>query len=171
MELKNSEGKVESNLEKVCDTYHLAIEKKTEKIAEEMAAFDESEDEEKEAIRTAGIHPGRTEFKFKELTSEEVRKVINNLPRKTSCGVDQILYIEIKDGEFFVTPLLTNIINLTLKTSHWPKSWSNSIIKPLYKGEGELNDPYSYRPVALTCALSRVAEKILAHQLSSHLED
>ena len=94
------------------------------------------------------------QFNFQKVTLEEVEEILLNLPRKTSAGDDQISYIEIKDASHYVTPMLNAIVNLIIETSHWPKVWSNSIIKPLYKGEGDIHDASCYRPVALTCCLS-----------------
>ena len=79
-------------------------------------------------------------------------------------------YIELRDAKYYVTPMLTQIVNLIIETSHWPKQWSNSLIKPLYKGDGgDPSEASSYRPVALTNALSRVTEKVLSTQITRYI--
>ena len=141
MELKNKDGKLESNLEEVANIYHEAIEEKIENIAQSMLEYEESEEEEERGLSEAGVRRGSEEFNFRPVTQEEVEEVIQKLPRKTSSGDDQVSYIEIKDAAYYVAPMLTTIINLIIQTSHWPKVWSNSVIKPLYKGETDQQNP------------------------------
>ena len=47
----------------------------------------------------------------------------------------------------------------------------NSILKPLLKPRLDKLDASSYRPVALTSAISRVAEKVLNEQLSDFISE
>ena len=128
-------------MEKVANIYHEAIENKVNKIAEEMKKYEETEEEELVGLQEAGIRSGIEEFEFKQTTLEEVEEILMNLPRKTSAGEDQVSYIELRDGAYYVAPLLTKIINLIIETSFWPKQWSNSLIKPLLKVRVMLTTP------------------------------
>ena len=102
------------------------------------------------------------------MTEREVFKVLQNAPRKTSSGSDELSYIELIDGRESVAPILTEIINGIIRLGHWPSSWRTSIIKPLFKGGPDKQDPSKYRPISLTAAPSRLVEKILNGQLQEH---
>ena len=104
-------------------------------------------------------------FEFTEISEDYMRKRILELPRKASCGDDDIAYIDIIAGERYTVKLLTEITNMILVTRHWPRSWKNSILKPLYKGIGDRWKAGNYRPVALTSAISRLVERIVNEQL------
>ena len=167
--LKDKDGKVIMKPEKVAERYHEVIQEKVEKIAREMDQWREDEETEEEELKRIGMRMDIPEFQFKKISQEQMRDIIHNLPKKSSTGTDEVSYIEIKDGEYYVAPLLTEIINGVIETGYWPDEWKSSIIKPLYKSKGVKLDAKSYRPVSLTSALGRTAERVLNSQLIEHL--
>ena len=46
-----------------------------------------------------------------------------------------------------------------------PSSFRHAHVMTLYKGEGELTDPDSYRPISITSVIARVYERIHKHEL------
>ena len=116
-------------------------------------------------MRHSGITDRGKTFEFRKVRKVDVKNTIEGLPRKTSSGDEYISYIEIKDGEFYVTEMLTEIVNRITELGHWPSQWVNSILKPLYNGKGDRLQPGLYRPVAVTSALSRTVERLLNDQL------
>ena len=61
------------------------------------------------------------EFQFSLVDQSKVEEILCNLPKKTSCGDDEISYMELKDSSFYISAPLTQIINLKIKTNHWPR--------------------------------------------------
>ncbi|KAF2343635.1 Reverse transcriptase domain, partial [Trinorchestia longiramus] len=47
--------------------------------------------------------------------------------------------------------------------------WKHSIIKPLHKA-GEINTASNYKPISLLPVLSKILEKVISNQLSTHLD-
>ena len=95
--------------------------------------------------------------------SDEVKRrgsIINDLPKKLSTGEDQISYADIKDCENFSVKMMTFITNEIIATKFWPRLWTNSIIKALFKGGKKKTDSTAYRPISLTSAVSLVVERI-----------
>ena len=172
-ELRNEKGKVETNMEKVAEIFHSRLEDKVNTIASDMEEFcEEKEEEEHELDRIfKSVRPVSERFKFKEVELETVEKIMNELERKTSCGDDGVSYLDLVDGSFYSVPFIHFISNMIIQTNHWPRTWKNSIIKPLYKGSDDKWDAASYRPVALTPAISRIVEKILNKQMLDFLEE
>ncbi|KAF2346149.1 Reverse transcriptase domain [Trinorchestia longiramus] len=56
-----------------------------------------------------------------------------------------------------------------METNKFPDQWKHSIIKPLYKA-GDINTASNYRPISLLPVLSKILEKVISNQLSTHLD-
>ncbi|KAF2346651.1 Reverse transcriptase domain [Trinorchestia longiramus] len=65
--------------------------------------------------------------------------------------------------------LLHLIINTSIATNKFPDQWKHSIIKPLHKA-GDINTVSNYRPISLLPVLSKILEKVISNQLSTHLD-
>ena len=134
-----------------------------------MEEFTETEEEERSSLEEMFPRNAANSFNFSPIQRTKVKKIIKNLPSKSSFGDDEISYNEIKDAAYYLIDPLLLIINTIITTGHWPSQWKNSIIKPLLKPGLDKMEPSSYRPIALTNALSRLAEKILNEQLSDYI--
>ena len=82
-------------------------------------------------------------FNLSKVSKDQVEDTLRKLPKKTSFGDNEVAYTEIVDGMYYTADLITSIINLIIETGHWPNSWKNSLIKPLFKS-GDKWDPSSY---------------------------
>jgi hypothetical protein len=51
-----------------------------------------------------------------------------------------------------------------------PARWKESFITPIFKNKGVPTDPQNYRPIGITCVLSKVFEGFLCDSLVTHLE-
>ena len=92
-------------------------------------------------------------------TSEtEIRKLIENLPNKSSSGHDNISNILLKKICPIITQPLVLIFNLSLLHGVFPSRMKLSEITPLHKG----NESYyttNYRPISLLLTISKLLEK------------
>ena len=68
-----------------------------------------------------------------------------------------------------LTPILTELINLSLNNSVFPYCLKVAKITPIFK-KGSVNDPSNYRPISVLSAVSKIAEKIVTNQILDHLE-
>ena len=59
---------------------------------------------------------------------------------------------------------LTHLFNISLTTATVPNVWKLAIIIPIFK-KGSRSVPSNYRPISLTCCLSRVLENIICKKL------
>ena len=86
-----------------------------------------------------------------------------------------------KDPDGFTPYLLTKILpSLTMplstifqsfmSTANIPTSWKRSIITPIFK-KGLASDPNNYRPIAITSIFSKLMERVIVQDVSSHLRD
>ena len=105
---------------------------------------------------------------FKPLTEDETRKLINNMAPK-HCKLDPLPTWIIKECIDEFLPLITKIINVSLKTGEMPRPLKHAIIKPLLKKEGLSLELQNYRPVSNMKYLSKVIESAVIDQYNDHL--
>ena len=91
---------------------------------------------------------------FKPVTEDEVSKCINESPTK-SCPLDPI-------------PTL----NYSLIDGSFPSAFKRAVVTPLIKKASlPRNDLKNYRPVSGLCFLSKLVERVVAMQLTSHINN
>jgi len=99
---------------------------------------------------------------------------VENILKKmkpSSCALDPCPSSLIKSNRAAISPLITQIINKSLKSGHVPLPLKTAIIKPLLKKSTLDQDILSnYRPISHLPFLSKVLEKAVATQLQLHLE-
>ena len=100
-----------------------------------------------------------------EITSNEVEKVINLLKRSKSHGLDLLLneyFIELCD---FLLPFIVEIFNAVLENGHFPKSWCEAIVIPVYKNKGNIDFTNNYRGISLLSNLAKLFTAVLNQRL------
>jgi hypothetical protein len=66
---------------------------------------------------------------------------------------------------------ISHLVKLSLSAGVFPSAFKTAIIHPVYKGGGKVrNDPASYRPVAILCALYKVLETVAKEDLETFME-
>ena len=97
------------------------------------------------------------EFFFKEISFNEIKKIIKSLNRKKSAIVLASVLIDSMD---VYLPLLTDIINDSLKGGIFPDELKLAEVIPLFKKAGPF-DKTNYRPVSLLSHISKVLKNKL----------
>ena len=100
---------------------------------------------------------------------KEVDSIISSLNNTSAFGFDHIDTYILKLIKPEILPAVTHIINLSISTKKFPKSWKKSKIIPLHKKDDPL-DPKNYRPVAILPILSKVLERAVFNQFISYLD-
>ena len=70
-------------------------------------------------------------------------------------------------ADIIVAPL-TFIINNSLESGVFPRSWKIAKVIPLFKNKGSKTDKTKYRPVSLLKATSKVVEFIVNKEVLSY---
>ena len=100
-----------------------------------------------------------------------MRKTINNLPTKNSCGFDGISTKLLKVIEPVILKSLTLLINQVLYSGVFPKKLKIAKVIPIFKKD----DPSlfeNYRPISLLLpTISKVLEKLIFIQLYSYFNE
>ena len=104
-------------------------------------------------------------------TKKEVLDVINKLKNNKACGVDNIINEFIKCCPVAIYDILVMIFNIILNTGIVPTIWSISLIQPIYKGKGSVNEPDNFRGISLISCLSKIFTAVINNRLSFYLND
>ena len=108
---------------------------------------------------------------FELATEGEIIKLIMKSSSK-SCDLDPIPTSLLKDCLDILIKPITDIINLSIKTSTFPEKFKEAHVKPLLKKSSlSKNDLKNYRPVSNLNFISKILEKIVASRLQSHISN
>ena len=108
-------------------------------------------------------------FNLQAVHPDTVSKIIGNLKSSHSCGLDTIDAYVIKLVRAELVPVLTHIINLSIRENIFPTTWKNAKIIPLHKKDEQTN-PKNYRPVALLSIFSKILERAIFQQVVEYME-
>ena len=107
--------------------------------------------------------------KFAALTEGEVRKVIASLNTK-SFELDPIPTHILKEMLDPVLPLITKIVNLSLKTGTFSQDWKIAIVRPLLKKLGLALISSNFWPVSNPPFISKVVKRSMLLQIIHHYD-
>ena len=111
-----------------------------------------------------------TIFNFQNIDEETVRKTIQTLPSKNSCGLDGISSKLIKIIEPAIIKPLTLLINQVLNTDIFPDELNIAKVIPLFKKYYSTLLKH-YRPISLLSTIAKVIEKMIFTQLSPYFNE
>jgi hypothetical protein len=94
-------------------------------------------------------------FIYEKLT--KIKSAINTTP-------DKIPYILLKRCASPLASAVTQIFSYSMMTGTIPKIWKEAIVRPIHK-KGCTDSVNNYRPIALTCSLSKIMERIVRDNL------
>src|ERR1700755_2788144 len=88
--------------------------------------------------------------------------------RKAS-GPDGIPPRVLRECASELASVLVQLYSLCLNTNTFPQCWKRALVQPIPK-KGSRSDPSNYRPIPLTCILSKIFETLLSSHFLDHLE-
>ena len=106
---------------------------------------------------------------FTELSSAELKKIVQNLPNKNS-PLDIIPNWLLKDCFDELEPVLLYIVNHSIKEGEFPQSLKHACVIPTVKDfSGNHDDLKNYRPISNLSTISKILEKCVSNQLNEYL--
>ena len=109
-------------------------------------------------------------FTFHEETEETISKLIDNIRIDVATGYCTISARILKDAKPSIVTPLTQLVNISFRTSIFPQKMKIAIIKPLFKNKGTEEDPQYYRPLSILSVISKIFERAATDQIVKHLE-
>ena len=105
-----------------------------------------------------------------QITSGLVSKLIKTLGRNKAPGPDTIPSIAIKNYSFVTIEYLTKILKACLDHGHYPTKWKTALTIPVLKPGKDPNERTSYRPISLTSGLSKILDKLILAEFTTHCD-
>ena len=104
------------------------------------------------------------------ISEAEVRCALARMSSTKAPGLDDIPggYLKLCGGK--IIPFLTDLFRKIYDTQYFPRSWSQSIIIPIYKA-GDKSDPMNYRGISLLSNISKLFMSILTNRLRMWAEE
>ena len=111
----------------------------------------------------------------KKLTFQTIQtRYISDLVKKCNinkaAGIDDSSGRFLKDGADVLTMPITQICDLSIKFSHFPKDCKVAKLKHLYK-KGTKTDPKNFGPISLLPIVSKIMEKVMHNQTMNYLTE
>ena len=104
-------------------------------------------------------------------TSDEINKILKNLKRNKSSGLDSIKNEYIIHTKELMMPIYVKLFNIILDTGLIPASWTEGLIVPIYKNKGSKEDPNNYRPITLLSCIGKVFTSLLNERITNYLSE
>ena len=101
-------------------------------------------------------------------TPEWCDQALSKLKPRCATGLDQLPPSALIAGCSIICFPLSSIINSSISSSNFPCQWKCASIRPLHK-VGDREKATNYRPISILPATSKLMEKHVQLQLSSHL--
>ena len=102
-------------------------------------------------------------------TDAEIWNIIK-LSSVKSCELDPLHTCLLKECIVELVPLITDIVNMSLRVSMIPKSLKTALIRSLLKKTGLDSDILkNYRPVSNLPFISKIIENVMSGMLNEHL--
>ncbi len=103
------------------------------------------------------------------ITSTGVAKLLKNLNPNKAIGPDKISPHFLKEVHSEIAPIIADLLNSSLESGVVPTDWNHAIVTPVFK-KGSKCKPENYRPISLTCILSKLMEHIFVSNIVKHLD-
>ena len=108
---------------------------------------------------------------FQPATVETIRKLSLAVSNKVCPRIDVLTTVLLKSHMTTLAPVLTRLVNSSIKSSTVPAAMKHAIITPLLKNPGiDVDNMSSYRPISKLSFVSKVLEKHIAIQIQDHME-
>ena len=108
-------------------------------------------------------------FSLKELSNEDVKKLLKNLKGKKSLGLDWICGYSLKIASAHLTEELQCLINICIRKNKFVEKWKTSKILPGWKNKGTRFELRFYRPISKLSEVSKLVERAVYDQMYDYL--
>ena len=104
------------------------------------------------------------------VTVNEVLSLVHSLESGKSAGLDGLNGECLKYADVILSVLLSFCFTCMFKHSYLPSAMLDSVIIPLVKNKcGDLSDISNYRPIAISCIVSKIFENVILLRIEEYL--
>ena len=99
------------------------------------------------------------------ISPTEVRFALLDMKSNKAPGWDGLPVEFYKRSAFLISPTLARLFNFLFENSIYPETWALSLVQPIFKKKGSLNNPDNWRGVALLPSIAKIYTKTLCCRL------
>ena len=103
------------------------------------------------------------------IRQEGVLKLLESIKVNKAVGPDGIPNRVLKECASELAPAITKIFQSSINSGILPDDWRYANISPVFK-KGDRHLPENYRPVSLTCVISKLMEHVVCRHILNHLD-
>ena len=107
---------------------------------------------------------------FQTVQPNTISNLLKSCNVNKTAGIDNVSGRLFKYGADVLGIPITQICNLSIKLSYFPKDCKVAKLKPLYK-KGTKTDPKNFRPISFLPIVSKIFEKAIPDQTMEYLKD
>ena len=107
-------------------------------------------------------------FEIKEVSEVEVLEQLLSLKTNKAIGLDSVSAKPSKYGAHSLCPSVTKLLNLSIRSTKFPRIWKCSKVTALLK-LGDQTSTDNYRPISILPTLSKILERVVHSQLYKYL--
>ena len=108
------------------------------------------------------------DFELQPCSEEDIAKIIAKIPVNKATGIDGLPMKAIKHGLKSLLSPITMLVNKLLVLG-FPAELKRAVVLPIYK-KGSRDDANNYRPISVLPGISKIAERVVSHQLNNYLQ-
>jgi ribonucleases P/MRP protein subunit RPP40 len=118
---------------------------------------------------SSNISSGGFSLNYIEFFATDIFDILSSLPPRVSFSPDGLPYIFLKNCAVSLVSPLVHLFNRSMLTGKVPSLWKTAIVNPIFK-KGKKSVVSNYRPIALTCSLAKVMERLVIKSLRNYFE-
>ena len=101
---------------------------------------------------------------------DKVRRLLQEVNTKKATGPDDVSPHILRKCASEIADPLTLLFQTCVEENTWPSLWKQARVVPIHKKNSK-SDPGNYRPISLLSNVSKILEKVIADEITLHLED
>lgn len=105
-----------------------------------------------------------------DITVQEVSDILVNLNVNKAHGPDHLSPYLLKEGALLLARPLSILFNRSLQQGHFPSTWKDASITPIYKKDAK-SSPSNYRPISLLDPLGKVMERCIHKHIYNYISE
>ena len=103
------------------------------------------------------------------ITEDVVARYLRNVNTRKAPEPDGMSPFLLKHCAWERSKILTHIFQQCLNSHTWPTAWKETRVTPVHKKRSK-PDPSNYRPISLFFVVDKTLERVIAEQLTFHLQ-
>ncbi|XP_037874514.1 uncharacterized protein LOC119630122 isoform X1 [Bombyx mori] len=108
-------------------------------------------------------------MRWQPVNGKDIKLIIDKMNKNKSPGSDLIRMSDLKIIVDKISPVLSKLINLSVKYHKFPQKLKEAIIRPVHK-RGDRKVFSNYRPIAILSSIDKIMEKCVINQIGTFLQ-